>query len=216
MDFFDEILSMVMEGDESATEGLFDGFKKKSSQSEFTPITIDSPIGPLVTLNKEDAINKTNPLCMVEPISFSLFGNKYEQKVEFSNIGTNNDPKYNPKEIEAYQKALKIISSKKNTIKKSLYDYFMEFEEEYFYGHDYNYKTGESKTCRSLMNDAVCKKFYTDISLELITYEGTAIAYLNLWNKIVLSDGLVCTLYPTIRVDSWESTILDDIADEYH
>lgn len=209
------IFDSVMESVNPINEGFLDMFKNKKKPEGFVSVEIESPLGTLKTINKRSGDRNLYTLQTTKPISFSIFGKKYEHLLELTNCGTENALDYSSDEIKAIQNAIKLITSKKNTIKKELYSYLLDLEEEYFEDYDYDRKKNLSKTCRSLMNDAACKDFYSDISLEVSTYDGVAIAYLNISNEDVLGEGIVCTIVPEIRVDGWESMIFEDIADEY-
>ena len=208
------IFDIIMEEVNPASEGFFDIFKSKKPKG-FVSVEIDSPLGTLHTIDKSYGENSSNLLQTDENFSFNLFGKKYENQIQLTNIGTNEEPKYDPKEITAIQKALKIIPTKKNAIKKELYDYLNEFEYEYFQDSDYDENKQMSKTCQSLNNDAACRNFYSDVSIGVSTYNGVAIAYLDIGNDDVLGEGLVCTIIPEIRVDDWESLIFEDLSDDY-
>lgn len=166
----------------------------------FSSVEIDSPIGILHTFKSNRKNNSPYLLKTNEAFTFTLFGKKYIQYFVFENIGTNEDPEYNPKEVEAIQKALDTIKKKGNTIKKALYNYLCQYEREYFSGYDYDKYTESSKTCRSLMNDSVCREFYNTVELDVGTFNGKTKAYLSISNDNCLFEWINCTIFPEIKV----------------
>lgn len=213
------IFDIIMKDMSPSNEGFL-GFSNKKVSTEFVPIEINSPIGKLITIDKKSSYSNYL-LQTVDEIEFSIFGATFKNKIEIRNVGTPDNPKYDTKEITAIQKALKLLPSKKNSIKKALYEYLLDMEEEYFQDYDYVYtkksalqSQGSSKTCRSLMVDSACKKFYSNISLEVTTYYGTVITYLSISNDNVLDEGIICTITPKVRADNWEGYVFDDIIDD--
>ena len=205
MSSFDSVLEFL----EPTEEGLADLFKKKAKKASFSSVTIESPIGPLHTINQRNEESKPYLLETTDPITFKVFGKEFSNVIRLNNVGTNESPKFDQKEVNSIKKAIQILPGKSNQIQKAVYEYHSQFEDELFGEYDYDDNKGFSPSVNQMKTVQGCVNYFDQIKLDLyLLYDNKPVVYLDMYNadyfKFNSEGGIVCTILPKIVVDDWE------------
>ena len=138
-----------------------------------------------------------------------VFGKEFSNVIRLNNVGTDESPKFDQKEVNSIKKAIQILPGKSNQIQKAVYEYHSQFEDELFGEYDYDDNKGFSPSVNQMKTVQGCANYFDQIKLDLyLLYDNKPVVYLDMYNtdyfKFNSEGGIVCTILPKIVVDDWE------------